>query len=172
MHAVSAEQSEPTMTVLVYSDDVDTRSQVRLGVGRRLAKGAPDIQWVEVATHPVVVQTADAGDLDLLRAAAHCLGDPDVGRSWWCRRGPAGPLQHCVVGPPLDERLEDRDRLAEDVPARGRGDVDRDALSGKRAVARLFPPPSDGDLPGRAGLRLNCAGQGLPEEGRRAVELR
>lgn len=52
--------------VLLYSDDVDTRSQVRLGVGRRLAKGAPDIQWVEVATHPVVVQTADAGDLDLM----------------------------------------------------------------------------------------------------------
>jgi DNA-binding response OmpR family regulator len=52
--------------VLLYSDDVDTRAQVRLAVGRRLAKGAPDIEWVEVATHPAVVAAADAGDLDLL----------------------------------------------------------------------------------------------------------
>jgi DNA-binding response OmpR family regulator len=52
--------------VLLYSDDVDTRAQVRLAVGRRLAKGAPDIEWVEAATHPVVVETADAGGLDLL----------------------------------------------------------------------------------------------------------
>jgi len=52
--------------VLVYSDDVDTRAQVRLAVGRRLARGAPDIEWVEVATHLAVVAAADAGDLDLL----------------------------------------------------------------------------------------------------------
>jgi DNA-binding response OmpR family regulator len=52
--------------VLLYSDDVDARAQVRLAVGRRLSKGAPDIEWVEAATHPVVVQAADAGGLDLL----------------------------------------------------------------------------------------------------------
>ena len=52
--------------ILLYSDDVDTRAQVRLAVGRRLSKGAPDIEWVEVATHPAVIQTADAGGLDLL----------------------------------------------------------------------------------------------------------
>ena len=52
--------------VLLYSDDVDTRAQVRLAVGRRLSRGAPDIDWVEVATHPAVVAAADAGDLDLL----------------------------------------------------------------------------------------------------------
>jgi DNA-binding response OmpR family regulator len=52
--------------VLLYSDDVDTRGQVRLGVGRRLAKGEPEIEWVEVATHPAVVRAADAGGLDLL----------------------------------------------------------------------------------------------------------
>jgi DNA-binding response OmpR family regulator len=52
--------------VLLYSDDVDTRAQVRLAVGRRLTRGGPDIEWVEVATHPMVVQAADAGGLDLL----------------------------------------------------------------------------------------------------------
>jgi DNA-binding response OmpR family regulator len=52
--------------VLLYSDDVDARAQVRLAVGRRLSKGAPDIEWVEAATHPVVVRAADEGGLDLL----------------------------------------------------------------------------------------------------------
>ncbi len=52
--------------ILLYSDDVDTRAQVRLGVGRRLARGEPDIEWLEVATHPAVVQAADAGLQDLL----------------------------------------------------------------------------------------------------------
>ena len=52
--------------VLLYSDDVDARAQVRLAVGRRLSRGAPDIEWVETATHPVVVETADRGGLDLL----------------------------------------------------------------------------------------------------------
>ena len=52
--------------ILLYSDDVDTRQQVRLAVGRRLGRGAPDIEWLEAATHPVVVAAADAGGLDLL----------------------------------------------------------------------------------------------------------
>ena len=52
--------------MLLYSDDVDARQQVRLAVGRRLGRGEPDIEWVEVATHEVVVQHADAGGLDLL----------------------------------------------------------------------------------------------------------
>ncbi|GAA2722764.1 response regulator transcription factor [Cellulomonas aerilata] len=61
-----AASSQRAPRVLLYSDDVDTRAQVRLAVGRRLSKGAPDIEWVEAATHTVVVETADAGGLDLL----------------------------------------------------------------------------------------------------------
>jgi DNA-binding response OmpR family regulator len=52
--------------ILLYSDDVDIRAQVRLAVGRRLRRGAPDIEWVEVATGPVVVAQAEAGGFDLL----------------------------------------------------------------------------------------------------------
>ena len=37
-------------TVLVYSDDVDTREQVRLAVGRRPAAGLPRVEWIECAT--------------------------------------------------------------------------------------------------------------------------
>ncbi|WP_028048602.1 response regulator transcription factor [Cellulomonas sp. URHD0024] len=52
--------------ILLYSDDVDAREQVRLAVGRRLRRGAPDIEWVEVATASAVVSSTEAGGLDLL----------------------------------------------------------------------------------------------------------
>jgi DNA-binding response OmpR family regulator len=64
--AAGTAAQERAPRVLLYSDDVDTRQQVRLAVGRRLSKGAPDIEWVETATHPAVVAAADAGNLDLL----------------------------------------------------------------------------------------------------------
>jgi len=52
--------------ILLYSDDVDVREQVRLAVGRRLGRGEPDIEWTEVATAAAVIDAADAGGLDLL----------------------------------------------------------------------------------------------------------
>jgi len=56
----------PGPRILLYSDDVDTRAQVRLAVGRRLRRGAGDIDWVEVATAAAVIATTEAGGLDLL----------------------------------------------------------------------------------------------------------
>jgi DNA-binding response OmpR family regulator len=55
-----------TMTVLVYSDDVTTRDQVRLAVGRRPAPDLPEVTWVEVATEPAVIRLLDAGGIDLV----------------------------------------------------------------------------------------------------------
>src|SRR5690606_3370284 len=52
--------------ILLYSDDVTVREQVRLAVGRRLGAGQPDIEWLEVATPAAVVASADAGGWDLL----------------------------------------------------------------------------------------------------------
>jgi len=52
--------------ILLYSDDVDTRAQVRLGVGRRLGRGAPDIRWSEVATPQAALEQAETGTYDLL----------------------------------------------------------------------------------------------------------
>ena len=52
--------------ILLYSDDVTVREQVRLAVGRRLGAGQPDIEWLEVATPAAVVTSADAGGWDLL----------------------------------------------------------------------------------------------------------
>ncbi|GIG36653.1 response regulator [Cellulomonas pakistanensis] len=52
--------------ILLYSDDVDTRAQVRLGVGRRLGRGEPDIRWAEVATPAAALEQAGTGTYDLL----------------------------------------------------------------------------------------------------------
>ncbi|MBB5791522.1 hypothetical protein [Jiangella mangrovi] len=57
--------TEPTMTILVYSDDRTTREQVRLAVGRRPAADLPKVEFVEVATPAVVIRTLDAGGIDI-----------------------------------------------------------------------------------------------------------
>ncbi|WP_116950499.1 response regulator [Jiangella endophytica] len=57
--------TEPTMTILVYSDDRTTREQVRLAVGRRPAADLPKVEFVEVATPAVAIRTLDAGGIDL-----------------------------------------------------------------------------------------------------------
>jgi DNA-binding response OmpR family regulator len=62
----NAGAATPGPRILLYSDDVDARAQVRLAVGRRLRRGAPDIEWVEVATAAAVIAQAEAGGLDLL----------------------------------------------------------------------------------------------------------
>ncbi|TDD66705.1 response regulator transcription factor [Jiangella aurantiaca] len=57
--------TEPTMTILVYSDDRTTREQVRLAVGRRPAADLPKVEFVEVATHAAVIRRLDAGGIDV-----------------------------------------------------------------------------------------------------------
>jgi len=52
--------------ILLYSDDVDIRDQVRLAVGRRVATGAPEIDWVQAATHDGVVERVTNEHFDLL----------------------------------------------------------------------------------------------------------
>ncbi|PSK99711.1 hypothetical protein CLV30_11714 [Haloactinopolyspora alba] len=58
--------TEPTMTILVYSDDRATREKVRLAVGRRPAAGLPRVEFVEVATHAAVTKALDAGGIDVV----------------------------------------------------------------------------------------------------------
>ena len=53
------------LKVLVYSDDVTTRQQVILALGRRPHPDLPEVEYVEVATEPVVIQQMDAGHIDL-----------------------------------------------------------------------------------------------------------
>ncbi len=51
--------------VLVYSDDVSTRQQVILALGRRPHPDLPEVRYVEVATGPVVISNLDSGRIDL-----------------------------------------------------------------------------------------------------------
>jgi len=53
------------LRVLVYSDDVDTRQQVILALGKRPHPDLPELEYVEVATEPVVIQQMDAGGIAL-----------------------------------------------------------------------------------------------------------
>jgi len=53
------------LKVLVYSDDVNTRQQVILALGRRPHPDLPELEYVEIATEPVVIQQMDSGVIDL-----------------------------------------------------------------------------------------------------------
>jgi hypothetical protein len=61
----STGQPAKPLRVLVYSDDVNTRQQVILALGRRPHPDLPELTYVEVATEPVVIQHMDSGGIDL-----------------------------------------------------------------------------------------------------------
>jgi DNA-binding response OmpR family regulator len=63
--ATSAPQTARPLKVLVYSDDASVREQVIMALGKRPHPDLPELEYVEVATEPVVVQQFDAGHLDL-----------------------------------------------------------------------------------------------------------
>ena len=54
------------ISILLYSDDVDTRAQVRMAIGRRLASDLPTVEFTECATPPAVISAVDAGGFDVL----------------------------------------------------------------------------------------------------------
>jgi hypothetical protein len=60
----------PTATVLVYSDDANTREQVRLATGRRPAADLPPVEFVECATLPAVLAALEDGRLPAERFSA------------------------------------------------------------------------------------------------------
>ena len=62
---VADQNQDQKLRVLVYSDDVNTRQQVILALGRRPHPDLPELTYVEVATEPVVIQNLDAGGIDL-----------------------------------------------------------------------------------------------------------
>ena len=59
-----ASTSKP-LKVLVYSDDANTRREVILALGKRPHPDLPELEYVEVATQPVVLQQMDSGTIDL-----------------------------------------------------------------------------------------------------------
>ncbi len=54
------------ISLLLYSDDMDTRARVRRSVGRKLASDLPAVEWTECATSPAVIAAVDKGGFDVL----------------------------------------------------------------------------------------------------------
>ncbi len=65
-----------SLKVLVFSDDASIRSQVLTALGTSVARELPSLEFLEVATEPVVMRTLDAGGVDLviLDGEAHPAG--------------------------------------------------------------------------------------------------
>jgi DNA-binding response OmpR family regulator len=57
--------SSSPLQILVYSDNVQTRELVMQALGKRLHPDLPELNYVEVATGPMVVRTMDEGGIDL-----------------------------------------------------------------------------------------------------------
>ncbi|MCL2422484.1 MAG: hypothetical protein FWD11_01090 [Micrococcales bacterium] len=74
--------TEPGPRIVLFSDDVDVREEVRLAVGPRLDADSPDIRWAEAATPEMVIAEARGGDVDLfvLDAEVGKLGGMGVAR--------------------------------------------------------------------------------------------
>ncbi|MEV4555880.1 hypothetical protein AB0K51_02645 [Kitasatospora sp. NPDC049285] len=60
-----AQHSDETLTVLVYSDDRNTREQVTLALGRRPAADLPAVEYLECATAAAVLRALEKGGIDL-----------------------------------------------------------------------------------------------------------
>ena len=57
--------ADRSLRVLVYSDDAGTRTEVMRALGPRPHPDLPRLEYVEVATEPMVVEHMDTGTIDL-----------------------------------------------------------------------------------------------------------
>jgi len=57
--------TDSRLTILVSSDASPVRPQVLLALGRRTHPDLPEVEYVEVATEPVVLQNMDSGQISL-----------------------------------------------------------------------------------------------------------
>ncbi|OZC44998.1 hypothetical protein CH289_24005 [Rhodococcus sp. RS1C4] len=54
-----------SLRILVYSSNAHTRADVTSSIGRRPDPSLPDVEYLEVASEPMVVHHLDAGGIDL-----------------------------------------------------------------------------------------------------------
>lgn len=65
-HGQAGQGSAEVLSVLVYSDDRTVRTEVRLALGRRVARDLPEIRVLEVATQAAVIKTLDQPGIDVV----------------------------------------------------------------------------------------------------------
>ena len=106
-----------SLKVLVYSDDASVRAQVLSALGTRVAPELPRLEFVEVATQPMVIRTLDAGGIDLaiLDGEAHPAGGLGVCRAVEDEVFQAPPVL-VLIGRPQDAWLATWSRADGVVP--------------------------------------------------------
>lgn len=62
----AADPPTEVVTILLYASDRLTRENVRLALGRKVARDVPPVQVLEVATQAAVITAVDAGGIDLM----------------------------------------------------------------------------------------------------------
>ncbi|MDO7869273.1 Rv3143 family two-component system response regulator [Nocardioides jiangxiensis] len=109
--------TENTLRVLVYSDDATVRRQVLLALGSRPHPDLPEIEYVEVATEPVVIQQMDGGQIDLavLDGEAVPAGGMGIARQLTDELAQCPPLV-VLTGRPQDAWLATWSRADAAVP--------------------------------------------------------
>ncbi len=63
-HAIASDR-RTALRIVIYSASVTTRSQVQLALGRRPHPDLPEIDYVEVATQPALIDQVESGGVDL-----------------------------------------------------------------------------------------------------------
>lgn len=58
-------QNPDPLAVLIYSNDLQTRDELRMAIGSRPAPDLPPVEFVEVSDGAAVLREMDAGGLDL-----------------------------------------------------------------------------------------------------------
>ena len=66
MAELDAPEAADAVSIVVYSDDADTRREVLSSVGRRAGKGLPEIRWKETATPEALLSEVRAGGCALM----------------------------------------------------------------------------------------------------------
>ena len=104
--SAAQEGADGKTSILVYSDDSRTRSEVRSSVGLRAAKGMPEIAWKEVATPDALMLEVRQGgcSLMILDAEAPKLGGMGLGKTVHDEVDPSIPFI-LLVARPQDEWL-------------------------------------------------------------------
>ncbi|AQT82924.1 hypothetical protein B1R94_18790 [Mycolicibacterium litorale] len=105
------------VTVLVYSDNRITRHRVMAALGSRPSTELPVFGYVEVATHPMVVQHMDSGGIDaaILDAEATPAGGLGLARQLTDELVDCPPLI-VLTGRPADSWLAHWSRADAAVP--------------------------------------------------------
>ncbi|HET8994173.1 Rv3143 family two-component system response regulator [Rhodococcus sp. SJ-2] len=133
-----AESRPATLKILVYSDDATVRSRVQAALGTMLHPDLPPLEYIEVATAPVVLSHLDAGGIDLviLDGETAPAGGLGIAKQLKDEIDPCPPVV-VIIGRPDDTWLASWSR-AEAVVAHP-----IDPMKLGREVVRLLLPGAD-----------------------------